>query len=256
MIYVAFFAGAIGAVGGAIAVIALRNPFYSVLALVVHLVSLAGLFLLLYAQFVAAAQVVVYAGGGDGALCLRRRLRRGGRGADLGADPRAAVPGPAPCRGAVRRALDRDPRHRASRRSTPQGPTVHSGVRHAVGDRARSCWSASWWSSRRPRCCCWSPRWAPSCSPAVAARRARGARSRWTSPGTSSSRRSCSPIGAGGVLIRRSPLVILLCLELMLNAGNLALVAFSRMHRQRGGAGLRADRDGRRGLRGRRRASA
>ena len=37
-------------------------------------------------------------------------------------------------------------------------------------------------------------------------------------------------IGAGGVLIRRSPLVILLCLELMLNAGNLALVAFSRAH--------------------------
>ena len=37
-------------------------------------------------------------------------------------------------------------------------------------------------------------------------------------------------IGAGGVLIRRSPLVILLCLELMLNAGNLALVGFSRVH--------------------------
>ena len=36
-------------------------------------------------------------------------------------------------------------------------------------------------------------------------------------------------IGAGGVLIRRSPLVILLCLELMLNAGNLALLGFSRM---------------------------
>jgi NADH-quinone oxidoreductase subunit K len=35
-------------------------------------------------------------------------------------------------------------------------------------------------------------------------------------------------IGAGGVLIRRSPVVILLCLELMLNAGNLALIAFSR----------------------------
>jgi len=59
---VAFFAGAIGALGGAIAVIALRNPFYSVLALVVHLFSLAGLFLLLHAEFVAAAQVVVYAG--------------------------------------------------------------------------------------------------------------------------------------------------------------------------------------------------
>jgi len=62
VIYVAFFAGAIGAVGGAVAVIAMRNPFYSVLALVVHLVALAGLFLLLYAQFIAAAQVVVYAG--------------------------------------------------------------------------------------------------------------------------------------------------------------------------------------------------
>jgi NADH-quinone oxidoreductase subunit K len=37
-------------------------------------------------------------------------------------------------------------------------------------------------------------------------------------------------VGAVGVLLRRSPLVILLCLELMLNAGNLALVAFSRMH--------------------------
>ena len=36
--------------------------------------------------------------------------------------------------------------------------------------------------------------------------------------------------GACGVLLRRSPLVILLCLELMLNAGNLALVAFSRSY--------------------------
>ncbi len=37
-------------------------------------------------------------------------------------------------------------------------------------------------------------------------------------------------IGAGGVLTRRNPLVVLLCLELMLNAANLALIAFSRMH--------------------------
>jgi len=36
-------------------------------------------------------------------------------------------------------------------------------------------------------------------------------------------------IGATGILLRRSPVVILLCLELMLNAGNLALIAFSRM---------------------------
>ena len=62
MVQVAFFAGAIGALGGAIAVIALRNPFYSVLALIVHLISLAGIFLLLHAEFIAAAQIVVYAG--------------------------------------------------------------------------------------------------------------------------------------------------------------------------------------------------
>jgi NADH:ubiquinone oxidoreductase subunit K len=37
-------------------------------------------------------------------------------------------------------------------------------------------------------------------------------------------------IGAAGVLTRRNPLVTLLCLELMLNAANLALIAFSRMH--------------------------
>ena len=50
MVEVAFFVGAIGALGGAIAVVLLRNPFYSVLALVIHLVFLAGIFLLLRAS--------------------------------------------------------------------------------------------------------------------------------------------------------------------------------------------------------------
>ena len=35
-------------------------------------------------------------------------------------------------------------------------------------------------------------------------------------------------IGTFGVLVRRSPLIVLLALEVMLNAGNLALLAFSR----------------------------
>src|ERR1700759_3564 len=59
---VLFFIAAIGAITGAVGVVMLRNPFYSVLALAFHLVSLAALFLLLRAEFVAAAQVVVYAG--------------------------------------------------------------------------------------------------------------------------------------------------------------------------------------------------
>lgn len=57
-----FFLAAAGAIGGAVAVVTLRNPFYSVLALVCHLFALAVLFLLLYAQFLAAAQLIVYAG--------------------------------------------------------------------------------------------------------------------------------------------------------------------------------------------------
>jgi len=62
MTEVLFFIAAIGAIAGAIGVVWLQNPFFSVLALVFHLLSLAALFLLLQAQFVAAAQVVVYAG--------------------------------------------------------------------------------------------------------------------------------------------------------------------------------------------------
>src|SRR5271155_4398113 len=59
---VLFFIAAIGVISGAIGVVMLRDPFYSVLALVAHLLSLAVLFLLLRAEFVAAVQVVVYAG--------------------------------------------------------------------------------------------------------------------------------------------------------------------------------------------------
>ena len=57
-----FFIAAFGAIGGALAVILVRNPFYSVLSLVIHLFALATLFLMLSAEFIAAAQIVVYAG--------------------------------------------------------------------------------------------------------------------------------------------------------------------------------------------------
>jgi NADH-quinone oxidoreductase subunit K len=42
-------------------------------------------------------------------------------------------------------------------------------------------------------------------------------------------------IGALGVLLRRSPLIILLSLEIMLNGGNLALIAFSRHNGEESG---------------------
>src|SRR6266545_1914954 len=62
MAQIVFFIAAIGAIAGAVGTVSLRNPFYSVLALVCHLLALAALFLLLRAEFVAAAQVIVYAG--------------------------------------------------------------------------------------------------------------------------------------------------------------------------------------------------
>jgi NADH-quinone oxidoreductase subunit J len=84
---VLFFIAAIGVISGAVGVVVLRNPFYSVLALVGHLLSLAVLFLLLRAEFVAAIQVVIYAGAvmvlyvfvvayvGDQTVPLGERLR-------------------------------------------------------------------------------------------------------------------------------------------------------------------------------------
>src|ERR1700675_3493249 len=91
---VLFFIAAAGVITGAVGVVMLRNPFYSVLALVSHLVSLAVLFLLLRAEFVAAVQVVVYAGavmvlyvfvvayvGGEGDTIGERLRNAGGRGA-------------------------------------------------------------------------------------------------------------------------------------------------------------------------------
>src|SRR3954463_14550965 len=62
MAEVVFFIAAIGAIAGAAGEVTLRNPFFSVLSLVSHLLCLAALFLLLRSEFIAAAQVVVYAG--------------------------------------------------------------------------------------------------------------------------------------------------------------------------------------------------
>ena len=58
-----FYLLAIMAIVSAIAVITRRNPVHAALSLIVTLLSLAGLYLMLYAPFVAAVQIVLYAGG-------------------------------------------------------------------------------------------------------------------------------------------------------------------------------------------------
>ena len=62
LVWVVWFAAAFACLGSGLAVISFTNPFFSALALIGNLGSLAVLFLLLSAEFVAAAQVLVYAG--------------------------------------------------------------------------------------------------------------------------------------------------------------------------------------------------
>ena len=58
-----FYGLSIAAIAFAIAVITRRNAVHAALSLIGTLVSLAGLYLMLYAPFVAAVQIVLYAGG-------------------------------------------------------------------------------------------------------------------------------------------------------------------------------------------------
>src|SRR6186713_67361 len=62
LVWIIWFLAAGGCLASGIAVVTFANPFYSALALIGNLASLAVLYLLLSAEFVAAAQVLVYAG--------------------------------------------------------------------------------------------------------------------------------------------------------------------------------------------------
>src|SRR5437588_6124238 len=62
VVWIVWFGAAFACLGSGVAVVSFSNPFYSALALIGNLASLAVLYLLLSAEFVAAAQVLVYAG--------------------------------------------------------------------------------------------------------------------------------------------------------------------------------------------------
>ncbi len=296
---VLFFIFAILAIVGAIGVVTLRNPLYAVLSLVGHLVSLAALFLLLRAEFVAAAQVVVYAGAvmvlyvfvvayiGDGhQLAPGGRLRLlgpifalalavemfiamfgsalegiGGKGAHyrLGfGTPEhigklfltdylfpfevasllllvAAV-------GAIvlarrRRGLDddRDALQLRDILAAPR-PSYTGTIAEGAGvRRVRELMDEAHGGAIEVTTRAAAKAAAAGATPGGRChghdRRLRRGRGAVMSLGwylAVSVLIFC--IGAGGVLVRRNPLVILLCLELMLNAANLALVTFARLH--------------------------
>jgi NADH:ubiquinone oxidoreductase subunit 6 (subunit J) len=62
LVWVVWVVAAFACIASALAVVTFRNPFYSALALIGNLGALAVLFLLLAGEFVAAGQVLVYAG--------------------------------------------------------------------------------------------------------------------------------------------------------------------------------------------------
>jgi NADH-quinone oxidoreductase subunit J len=62
LVWIVWFAAVFACIGSALGVVSFRNPLFSALALIGNLASLAVLYLLLSAEFVAAAQVLVYAG--------------------------------------------------------------------------------------------------------------------------------------------------------------------------------------------------
>jgi NADH-quinone oxidoreductase subunit J len=62
LVWIVWFGAAFACVASGIAVVSFSNPFYSALALIGNLASLAVLYLLLSSEFVAAAQVLVYGG--------------------------------------------------------------------------------------------------------------------------------------------------------------------------------------------------
>jgi NADH-quinone oxidoreductase subunit J len=60
--FILFFVFALISVGGALLLIMAREPIHSALSLILVMMSLAGLYLMLGAEFIASVQIIVYAG--------------------------------------------------------------------------------------------------------------------------------------------------------------------------------------------------
>ena len=258
-----FFLAAIGVISGAIGVVVLRNPFYSVLALVTHLVSLAILFLLLRAEFVAAVQVVVYAGavmvlyvfvvayvGDEEGDSIGERLRGSGS-VGLRAAPRR--------RGPRRRAavelliallgtgLEATSGYGAGYVPGPKTYGTPAYIGKLLLTRFLLAFELASFllliaavggvvlARRRGGIGEDEPEVLTALDLPAPAGHGHDGRGRRQAPAVMSIAWYLAvsaivfSLGAVGVMTRRNPLVVLLCLELMLNGGNLALIAFSRM---------------------------
>ncbi len=225
-----------------------RNPVHTALSLVATLFGVAVLFVAQDAHFLAAVQVIVYAGAIVMLFLFVIMLLGVDQAEDLAIEPLAGQRPLAILAGAatlglllvVLLSVD-DTGHRGRGRSPPAvsgdaSPNVERarpGPVHRLRLRLRDHRRAAHHRrgrrrragppSRRPAAS-WRPR---TTRPEEVERDA--APSRSPPPGTSSSAAMLFTIGAVGLLVRRNPLVMFMCVELMLNAVNLTFVAFGRV---------------------------
>jgi len=230
LVWAVWVGAAFACLGSAVAVVSFSNPFYSALALIGNLGSLAVLYLLLSSEFVAAAQVLVYAGavmvmflfviayvgprtespwtGGPSWQAIGGVLAAGALLVEI-VVVIGLKAGGRPCAFPRRRRRLRNAE--LHRPSLPNRPPAR--FRDHLDRPAR--------------------------------RRDRRRHSRSALPHGSCGRGAAAVMGPGtawylgvagflfgvgtlGVLIRRNPLIVLLSLEIMLNGANLALIAFAR----------------------------
>ena len=159
--YVVFFSAAVMILGGAIGVIALRNPVHAALGLVLTLFGVAVQFVALGAHFVAVVQIIVYAGAIVVLFLFVIMLLGIDSATDLSIEPiklqrpLAAVMGARPRRPARRgdrpgaRRARHQPRHRARIRRPARAPRTTPTSNSSR--RASTATTCSPWSS--PRCC-------------------------------------------------------------------------------------------------------
>ena len=153
---VIFYIFAAVTVGSAAVVVLARSLIYSAFALLFTFFGVAGLYVLLGADFLAATQLLVYVGGILVLLLFGVMLTHKLYDLDLRSEVTQFLPGADRGRGGL-------VRHPAPSTALPDA--VGDGRRPAARrpPRARSAsssWAATCCPSRRPRSCCWWPSWA------------------------------------------------------------------------------------------------
>ena len=146
---IVFYVFAVVTVASAAVVVLARSLIYSAFALLFTFFGVAGLYVLLGADFLAATQLLVYVGGILVLLLFGVMLTHKLYDLDLRSEVTQFPPGLIVSGGAVRR-----PRRHLQRDAVGGGPRP-SPARRPRRRSAGCSWASTSCPSRRPRCCCW-----------------------------------------------------------------------------------------------------